>query len=71
MTRAEMLTLRVVLLALLPTYGQAATTLELAATASASRRDVHEALEEPLQAGQVRYDLLADTYAAVKQGDAL
>ncbi|CAN7434276.1 hypothetical protein LJR118_002838 [Acidovorax sp. LjRoot118] len=71
MMPAELASLRVVLLALIPTYGQAASTHELAAAANASRRDVHDALYEPLAAHQVRYDLMADTYAAVKQGDAL
>lgn len=71
MMPAEMQSLRIVLLALIPTYGQAAATPELAAAAGCSRSDVHDALYEPLVARQVRYDLMADTYAAVKQGDAL
>lgn len=63
--------LHVVLLALLPTDGSLIARNALAKAACLTRGQVAVILDDDAMAGRVLYDLRTDSYAAVKQGDAL
>ncbi len=63
--------LRVVLLALLPADGSAIPRASLAKAAGLNRGQVAVILDEDIRAGRAAYELVADSYRAVKQGGAL
>lgn len=63
--------LYVTLLALLPKDGTPVSADVLALTAASTKERVAQVLAQALRTGQVRLDQEADTYAVMRQGDAL
>lgn len=63
--------LKIVLLALLPSDGALISSHALAKATCLNRGQIVVILDDDMRAGRVSYDHYTDSYAAVKQGDAL
>jgi hypothetical protein len=71
MSEAQLTTLRIVLLALLPKDGTPWSVASLAAAAGCTQPQVTNALYEPWHRNQVGYLREQDAYFLIKQGDTL
>ncbi len=71
MNDAQFNQLRVALLALLPKDGTPVTVADLARSANLTPLLVTDALFADYMAGRINFDVRADAFSAVKQGDKL